>query len=81
MKMVTFCKEIGIDSINKKNLITMKKLLLILTVVGYALSLSSCASTEQCWAYRDVSKYRYNNNKNRPSVAISKGKKRMRIPY
>lgn len=80
MKMVTFCKKIGIDSI-KKNLITMKKLLLIMMVVGYALSMTSCAPTEQCWAYRDVSKYQYNNHKNRPSVAISKGKKRMRIPY
>jgi hypothetical protein len=58
----------------------MKKLLLILMAVGYTLSMTSC-STEQCWAYRDCSKYQYNNHKNRPSVAISKGKKRMKLRY
>jgi hypothetical protein len=59
----------------------MKKLLLILMAVGYTLSMTSCSSTENCWAYRDCSKYQYNNHKNRPSVAISKGKKRMKLRY
>lgn len=49
--------------------------------VGYALSMTSCSTTEQCWAYRDCSNNHYNNHKNRPSVAISKGKTRMKLRY
>ena len=79
--MVTFYNQIGINNINNKNLITMKKLLLILMVVGYALTLTSCSTTEDCWAYRDCAKNHYNNSKNRPSVAGAMGKHRAKLRY
>jgi len=59
----------------------MKKLLLILMAVGYTLTLTSCSTTEDCWAYRDCGNNHYNNSKNRPSVAIAKGKHRVKLRY
>jgi hypothetical protein len=58
----------------------MKKVIFAVLVVGYALSMSSCASSEQCWAYRDVGS-KYNNNKKRPSVAGAINKPRAKIRY
>lgn len=57
----------------------MKKLLIAVLVMGYALSMSSCASTETCWAYRDVGNHKYNNSKKRPSVAGAMNKQRARL--
>jgi hypothetical protein len=57
----------------------MKNLILMLLAVGYIVSMTSCSTQENCWAYRDVSKYQYNNSKHRPSVAISKGRKKMKL--
>jgi len=59
----------------------MKKLMLMLLAVGYVVSMTSCSSTEQCWAYRDVGSHKYNNNKHRPSVAAAKGLKRAKLRY
>jgi hypothetical protein len=59
----------------------MKKLLLAVMIIGYGLTMTSCASTETCWAYRDVGKHKYNNHKHRPSVAAAKGMKRAKLRY
>jgi hypothetical protein len=58
----------------------MKKILLAVMVVGYALSMTSCASSEPCWAYRDV-KGKYNNHKKRPSVAGAMNNHRAKLRY
>lgn len=57
----------------------MKKILMIAMVVGFALSLTSCATSEQCWAYKSTNKY--NNSKKRPSVAGAMNKERAKLAY
>lgn len=52
---------------------------MIVMVVGFALSLTSCASTETCWAYKSTSKY--NNSKKRPSVAGAMNRERAKLAY
>jgi hypothetical protein len=59
----------------------MKKLIIMLLAVGYVFSMTSCASSESCWAYRDVGSQKFNNNKHRPSVAGAMNKKRAKIRY
>jgi len=59
----------------------MKKVILAVLVIGYALSMTSCAPTEQCWAYRDVGNHKYNNHKKRPSVAGAMNKPRAKLRY
>lgn len=56
----------------------MKKAIFVIAVI-YVASMSSCASQEKCWAYRDTAKY--NHSKKRPSVAGAMNKKRAKIVY
>lgn len=47
----------------------MKNLIIIIAVLFTASSLTSCSSTQQCWAYRDVKHYSKNNKKSPSRVA------------
>lgn len=60
----------------KKNPILAILFVFAIATIG---SLSSCSTTEDCWAYRSCSKNAYNNSKHRPSVACATGKKRVKL--
>lgn len=53
---------------------------MFVVAVIYVVSVSSCATQETCWAYRDTTK-KYNNNKKRPSIAGAMNKKRAKLVY
>ena len=47
----------------------MKNLIIVALVMFVVASLSSCSSTQQCWAYRDVQHYSKKNKKSPSRVA------------
>lgn len=59
----------------------MKNLVIAVIAVMFVVGLSSCASQEQCWAYRSSGKFKYNNNKNRPSVAGAMNRHSAKLRY
>lgn len=58
---------------------TKNKMLMIIMLLGFAFAMSSCATSEPCWAYRDTKKY--NNHKHRPSVAGAMNKHNAKLRY
>ena len=70
IKNVTFLKKLGINSINQKKHKLMKNLIVILIAVIGISSLTSCSTSEKCWAYSDVKKVQLKHSKN--SVGYNK---------